>query len=44
QAILHRLYDAAGYEDYIYTGQPQPPLPPEDAAWAQMLVPAPERR
>ncbi|MBL8793718.1 MAG: DUF4058 family protein, partial [Planctomycetia bacterium] len=30
QAILHRLYDAAGYEDYIYTGQPQPPLPPED--------------
>jgi hypothetical protein len=40
QDILHRIYDAAGYEDYIYHGQPQPQLHPEDAAWAQSFVPA----
>jgi hypothetical protein len=39
QALLHRLYDAAGYESYIYTGAPQPPLPPEDAAWAAQFLP-----
>lgn len=39
QAMIHRLYDAAGYEDYIYTGTPQPPLSPEDAAWAKELLP-----
>jgi hypothetical protein len=38
QTILHRLYDAAGYEDYIYEGAPDPPLSPEDAAWAQTLL------
>jgi hypothetical protein len=40
QAVLHRLYDAAGYADYIYTGAPQPPLHPEDDAWARQLAPA----
>jgi hypothetical protein len=35
QEALHRLYDAAGYEDYIYSGAPQPPLHPDDAAWAR---------
>jgi len=39
QAVLHRIHDAAGYEDYIYTGQPQPPLQPEDAAWSEQLIP-----
>jgi hypothetical protein len=39
QEALHRLYDAAGYEDHIYTGTPQPPLHPEDAAWAKQFVP-----
>jgi hypothetical protein len=39
QAILHRLYDAAGYEDYIYDSTPDPPLAPEDLAWARPLVP-----
>jgi hypothetical protein len=39
QEVLHRLYDAAGYEDDIYQGQPQPRLSPEDAAWAQQFVP-----
>jgi len=40
QAVLHRLYDEAGYADYIYTGTPQPPLSAEDDAWARSLVPA----
>lgn len=39
QALVHRLYDAAGYEDYIYSGSPEPPLRPEDAAWAQRFIP-----
>ena len=38
QQVLHRLYDAAGYEDYIYTGTPQPALGPEDTAWALLLI------
>jgi hypothetical protein len=38
QAILNDVYDAAGYEDYIYSGTPQPPLHPPDAAWARELV------
>ena len=40
QQMLHRLYDAAGYEDYLYTGEPEPPLPPGDATWARSFVPA----
>ena len=27
QEMLHKLYDSGGYEDYIYAGEPQPPLP-----------------
>lgn len=38
QEALNRLYDAAGYEDYIYTGAPQPPLHPDDAAWARQFL------
>ena len=38
QRILHEAYDAGGYEDYIYTGSPQPPLHPHDAARASALV------
>lgn len=40
QAILHRLYDAAGYADDIYAGQPQPPLHPADAVWANEILSA----
>jgi hypothetical protein len=40
QQMLHRLYDAAGYEVYIYAGEPNPPLPPDDAAWARSLIPS----
>jgi hypothetical protein len=39
QELLHRLYDAAGYEDYLYTGSPQPPLTPEQQAWARQFLP-----
>ncbi|MGL6096817.1 MAG: DUF4058 family protein [Fimbriiglobus sp.] len=38
QAILHRVYDAAGYEREIPTGPPDPPLAADDAAWAAALV------
>ena len=38
QAMLHRLYDAGGYEDYIYDGTPQPPLSSSDQAWVQTLL------
>lgn len=37
QSVLNNLYDAAGYEDYIYRGKPQPPLGSEDATWAKSL-------
>jgi hypothetical protein len=39
QEVLHRVYDAAGYEYFIYAGAPNPPLGPEDAAWARQFVP-----
>jgi hypothetical protein len=39
QAVLEQVYDASGYEDYIYSGAPDPPLAPEDRAWADALVP-----
>jgi hypothetical protein len=40
QPLLHRLYDAAGYEDHIYTGSPQPPLSARDNEWVGQLLPA----
>jgi hypothetical protein len=39
QALLHRIYDAAGYQFYIYEGTPTPELPPEHAAWARQYAP-----
>ncbi|MCL4203822.1 MAG: DUF4058 family protein [Pirellulaceae bacterium] len=38
QAVLHRVYDAAYYRDYIYDGTPWPSLSNEDADWAQRLA------
>jgi Protein of unknown function (DUF4058) len=38
QEALARIYDAAGYEDYIYQGEPDPPLEVEDRDWAVALV------
>jgi hypothetical protein len=37
--VLDRVYDAAGYEDYIYQGQPRPPLAAEQAQWARQFEP-----
>ena len=39
KAVLDRVYDAAGYEDYIYTGFPQPPLSDQDSRWATQFIP-----
>jgi hypothetical protein len=38
QKILHRVYDMYGYADFIYSGTPSPPLPPDDARWAKQLL------
>ena len=38
QDVLHRVYDAAYYRDYIYDGTPWPPLAGQDAAWARQLA------
>jgi hypothetical protein len=40
QEIVNRIYDAAGYEFYIYTSDPEPPLSPEDADWAKQFLPS----
>jgi len=40
QEAVNHLYDAAGYEDYIYTGAPQPPLHPDDASWSRQFLPS----
>jgi hypothetical protein len=40
QEILHQVYDATGYEDFIYAGRPDPPLSSRDAAWARTFVPS----
>ncbi|MCI0361325.1 MAG: DUF4058 family protein [Planctomycetaceae bacterium] len=34
QAVVHRVYDAAGYGDYIYKFDPNPRLSPDDQRWA----------
>lgn len=39
QEIVNRVYDGAGYGDYIYDGTPNPPLSSADAAWAQIYIP-----
>jgi hypothetical protein len=41
QHVLDRVYDAATYAYHIYTGQPEPQLSEEDAAWAQQFLAAP---
>jgi hypothetical protein len=38
QRLLHEQFDAAGYEDYIYHNEPQPPLSSAEAGWAYPLV------
>ena len=38
QAVLHRVYDDAGYAYGVYRRPPVPRLPPDDAAWAEALT------
>src|SRR5262249_5459169 len=40
QAILHTVYDETGYETIMYEANPEPPLSPEDDAWARGLIPS----
>jgi hypothetical protein len=35
QEILNDVYDAAGYQKYVYQSDPEPPLSAEDALWAR---------
>jgi hypothetical protein len=37
--VVDRVYDAAGYADYVYSSLPQPPLRVDDALWAEQFVP-----
>jgi hypothetical protein len=38
QSLLHAVYDAGRYANYIYEARPSPPLRPEDEAWASELL------
>jgi len=42
QALLHRVYDEAGYAFYIYDGPPEPPLSPDEEAWTRTRLPTAE--
>jgi hypothetical protein len=39
QAVLHRVYDDAVYETYLYETGPTPPLSEEEAKWAASFRP-----
>ncbi len=39
QAVLDRIYEAAGYGYYVYEGRPEPPLSAADTAWASQYLP-----
>jgi uncharacterized protein DUF4058 len=38
QAVLNRVYDAAGYGHYMYRHQPEPPLSAEHQSWADEIL------
>jgi hypothetical protein len=38
QAVLEQCYRNGGYDDIDYTGEPDPPLKKDDAAWADTLL------
>ena len=40
QEVLHDIYDRARYGTYIYEDSPDPPLAPDDDAWARQFVPS----
>lgn len=39
KAVIDRVYDGAGFANYIYTGPPEPRLAPDDMAWASQFLP-----
>ncbi len=39
QTLLHRIYDAAGYQFYIYEGVSSPGLLPDEESWARQFLP-----
>jgi hypothetical protein len=39
RALLDRIYDESGYEDYVYKSEPDPPLAGDDATWARSFLP-----
>lgn len=39
QALLHQVYDAGGYADYLYAAEPQPGLGPDERDWAASFLP-----
>jgi hypothetical protein len=41
QEVLHQTYDGPGYENFIYSGSPEPPLTAEDAEWSAQFLPRP---
>lgn len=38
QSLVHNVYDAAGYEDYLYDSELDPSLSAADAAWSGEVV------
>lgn len=38
QGLLHRVYDAAGYEHYMYRSDPMPALVPSDREWTKDVL------
>ena len=40
QELLHRVYDAAHYQDFAYLDAPEPALSTTDQAWAKELLTA----
>jgi hypothetical protein len=38
QQSLHHVYDASGYANFLYRGNPSPPIGGEDEEWARKLV------
>jgi hypothetical protein len=38
KVALDRVYEAAGYEKYIYAEEPNPALSPDDAEWARGIL------
>jgi len=44
QAVLDQCYRNGGYDDIDYRGEPDPPLPADDASWADILLREQARR